>query len=174
MSNHPSRKPNRLPGYDYTQNGAYSVTICTKDRSPILWNASHFPRNVGDGSPVPQESFLSWIGAIVRQQITEIPVHYPSVTVDRYVILPDHIHLILFLHRDFGTGNPSPTVGNVVGWLKYQTTKTVNAKCGTVGVKMWQRSFYDHVIRDERDYIETMQYIDNNLIRQVHHIPKGM
>ena len=63
-----------------------------------------------------------------------------------------------------GTGNPSPTIGNVVGWLKYRTTKTINQECGVPGAKFWQRSYYDHVIRNEQDYIETIRYIENNPI----------
>ena len=157
----PTRKPNRLSRFDYTQNGAYFITVCTQDRKPILWD-------VGDGFPVPpspQNVPLSRMGKIVRRQIGEISEHFPSVTVDRFVIMPDHIHLILFLHRDFGTGNPSPTMGNVVGWLKYQTTKAINGENATTGSRFWQRSFYDHVIRTEQDYVETAQYIANNPAR---------
>lgn len=178
---YPSRKPNRLPHYDYTRNGAYFVTICTKDRQPCLWDASYKNCNpdttqgfAEDGSPVPQGNVLSRIGTIVLQKIAEVSVHFPSVTVDRFAIMPDHVHLLLFLHRNPGTGNPSPTMGNVVGWLKYQTTKNVNAENGTAVAGLWQRSYYDHVIRDHQDYMEKMQYIDNNLIRRMNHIPKGM
>ena len=92
-----SRKQNRLENYDYSQNGAYFVTICTQDRKPVLGAI------VGDGFPVPKP-----IGEIAEEYIRRISEKYPDVTVDQYVIMPDHIHILL---RIDGTGNPSPTNG---------------------------------------------------------------
>ena len=143
-----SRKHNRLEYYDYSQNGAYFVTICTKDRKPVL------SAIVGDGFPVPKP-----IGEMSEEYIRRISEHYPNVTVDRYVIMPDHIHILL---RIDGTGNPSPTMGNVVGWYKYQVTKQANLLLNTPGEKLFQRSYYDHVIRNQRDYDEIWKYIENN------------
>ena len=76
--------------------------------------------------------------------------------------MPDHIHLLLRIDQDSETGNPSPTLGNVVGWYKYQVTKQVNLQFGQQGEKIFQRSYYDHVIRNQRDYEEIWQYIENN------------
>lgn len=78
------RKPNRIPEYDYNQNGAYFVTICTQGRKPILSTI------VGDGFPVPKP-----VGLIADEYIRKIPEKYPPVSVDRYVIMPDHIHILL-------------------------------------------------------------------------------
>ena len=143
-----SRKHNRLENYDYSQNGAYFVTICTQDRKPVLSTI------VGDGFPVPKP-----IGKISEEYIRWIAEKYPNVTVDRYVIMPDHIHILL---RIDGTGNPSPTIGNVVGWYKYQVTKQANLLLNKPGEKLFQRSYYDHVIRNQQDYDEIWQYIENN------------
>ena len=145
----PVRKPNRLTEYDYSQNGAYFVTICTQDRKPIL------SKIVGDGSPVPKST-----GIIAEEYIQKIPEKYPAVTVDRYVIMPDHIHMLLRI--DIGTGNPSPTLGNIIGWYKYQVTKEVNQQEQNAGEKLFQRSYYDHVIRNQQDYNEIWEYIENN------------
>ena len=98
-----------------------------------------------------------------------IPEKYPQVTVDKYVIMPDHIHMIIriddvgeafrlpcnshVMQRD-GTGDPSPTVGNIVGWYKYQVSKQINQLRNALGEKVFQRSYYDHVIRNQRDYEE--------------------
>ena len=112
---HPERKINRLTEYDYGQNGAYFVTICTQDRHKILSTI------VGDGFPVPQP-----YGIIAEKYIARIPEKYPLVAVDKYVIMPDHIHLLLRFSWDLGTGDPSPTLGNVIGWYKYQVTKQIN------------------------------------------------
>ena len=143
------RKPNRLTEYDYSQNGIYFVTICTQDRKKVLSNI------VGDGFPVPKPT-----GKIAEEYIHIIPERYPTVSVDRYVIMPDHIHMLL--RMDNGTGNPSPTLGNVIGWYKYQVTKQVNAKFNHSSEKLFQRSYYDHVIRNQRDYNEIWEYIENN------------
>ena len=145
------RKPNRLPEYDYSQNGAYFITICTHERRKILSTI------VGDGFPVPKPC-----GIIAEKFIAQISEKYPSVNVDRYVIMPDHIHLLLRFELDNGTGNPSPTLGNVIGWYKYQVTKEINWQLKTQGDKFFQRSYYDHVIRNQKDYDEIWQYIENN------------
>ena len=142
------RKQNRLPEYDYSQNGAYFITICTQDREPVLSEI------VGDGFPVPKP--CGKIAATVLHQISE---RYPCVSVDKYVIMPDHIHILL---RIDGTGNPSPTLGNVVGWYKYQATKEVNRWLQRQGMRLFQRSYYDHVIRNQGDYNEIWEYIENN------------
>ena len=146
------RKPNRLSDYDYNQNGAYFVTICTQDRRTILSDI------VGDGFPVPKP-----IGLIAEEYIRQIPIKYPTVCVDRYMIMPDHIHMLLRIDIvQNGTGNPSPTLGNIVGWYKYQVTKEANKCDHTAGEKLFQRSYYDHVIRNQLDYDEIWEYIENN------------
>ena len=90
-------------------------------------------------------------------QITE---KYPSVSVEKHVIMPDHIHILLRI--DNGTGNPSPTLGNIIGWYKYQVTKEVNRQNYTAGEKLFQRSYYDHVIRNQQDYNAVWEYIEQN------------
>lgn len=145
------RKVNRLPNYDYSQNGAYFVTVCTQDRRKILSDI------VGDGFPVPKP-----YGMVAEEIIRQIPEKYPAVSIDNYVIMPDHIHILLRIDLAYGTGNPSPTLGNIIGWYKYQVTKQVNLRFGQQGDKLFQRSYYDHVIRNDRDYEDTWQYIESN------------
>ncbi|MBQ8748736.1 MAG: transposase [Oscillospiraceae bacterium] len=145
----PNRKPNRLETYDYSQNGVYFITVCTQDRKKIL------SQIVGDGFPVPTS-----IGLIAEEYICRIKEKYLAVFVDRYVIMPDHIHMLIRIDR--GTGNPSPTLGNVVGWYKYQVTKNTNLHMDMPGARLFQRSYYDHVIRNQQDYDEIWEYIDNN------------
>lgn len=145
----PKRKINRLADYDYNQNGAYFITICTQDRKPIL------SQIVGDGSPVPKTA-----GLIAEKTIMQITEKYPSVSVEKHVIMPDHIHILLRI--DNGTGNPSPTLGNIIGWYKYQVTKEVNRQNYTAGEKLFQRSYYDHVIRNQQDYNAVWEYIEQN------------
>ena len=145
------RKINRLCDYDYNTYGAYFVTICTQNRRKILSEI------VGDGFPVPKPC-----GRIAEETIQQIPNKYPAVSVDKYVIMPDHIHMLLMIDGKEGTGNPSPTLGNVIGWYKYQVTKQINAHYDQQGEKIFQRSYYDHVIRNRPDYDDVWQYIENN------------
>lgn len=149
----PQRKNNRLKEYDYSQNGAYFITLCTKDRKRILSEI------VGEGSPLPQ---LSEYGIVAEQWIKKISEKYQHISLDHYVIMPDHIHLLLMVENSGGRGNPAPTIGTIMGWLKYQITKNCNHINNSAGESIFQRSYYDHVIRNEQDYYEIWEYIENN------------
>lgn len=173
----PIRKPNRLPLFDYAQNGAYMITICTIERRRVLWKGEDrirlqngtFSEECRDGSrPRANMDFLSDVGRMAEKAILRIPIVYPSVCVDRYCIMPDHVHLLLRIQSSDADGRmrSAPTISTVVG----QTKRIVSKWAGQT---IWQKSFHDHVIRNEQDYIEAMRYIDNNLVRQTEHIPKG-
>ena len=149
----PSRKPNRLPQFDYSTPGAYFITICTKDRQKMLWE------NVGASIARPQTPQLSRAGQIVEQAIRNIPSHYPAIAVDRYVVMPNHIHLLLQIRTD-ESGRPmvAPTISTVVQQMKGYVTKQL-------GGSIWQKLFHDHVVRNEKDYQIIWEYIENNPIR---------
>lgn len=91
-----------------------------------------------------------------------MPDKYPEISVDRYVIMPNHIHILLSVAKGYGRGDPSPTVDSAVGWIKYQCTKEINKTRNAVGEKVFQRSFYDHVVRNYEDYLEINKYIYEN------------
>ena len=150
--NLPIRKPTRLKNYDYSSAGAYFITICTHNRKNIFSNI------VGEGSPLPQ---LTTKGKLAEEYVLKINEKYPCVKIDKYVIMPNHMHLILRIDND-GRGNPSPTVSNVVGWLKYSITKQINRNHDTAGNIIFQRSFHDHVIRDYDDYLKIWEDISTN------------
>ena len=150
----PQRKPNRISNFDYRSHGAYFVTICTHERRNTLCSI------VGDGFPIPKPS-----GTIAASVIAAIPEHFPQVRVDHSVVMPNHIHLLLFIDSSSSPHLPCPTLGNVIGWYKYQVTKQINLSCGTAGAKVFQRSYHDHVIRGQRDYDQIWEYIDTNPLR---------
>ena len=103
----PRRKPNRLPNYDYSQAGYYFITLCTKDKQPLFWQPS-----VGaDIIRPPQGIQLSSIGRVVDEAIRAIPAHYPNVALDKFVVMPNHIHLILALAEPDGRIISAPTPG---------------------------------------------------------------
>ena len=156
--NYPKRKPNRLPQYDYSTPGTYFITICAYERKCVLSHVQ-VSKPVGDGLARPVVS-LTNLGGIVEQQIVAIHKRFPTVLVDAYVIMPNHIHLLLSLQDDAGRASASPTVGSVVGAFKSLSTRAARPYLG--GKPLFQRSFYDHVIRGEKDYSETWAYIDGN------------
>ena len=146
----PRRKQIRLAKYDYSSANAYFITICTKNRKNLFW------QNVGAIIDRPENVPLTALGAIVRNCIEEIPTHYPAVSVDQYVIMPNHIHLLLQIHTD-GNGRSmiAPTISTVVRLMKGAVSRTA-------GFPVWQKGFYDHVIRGEQDYREIWNYIEGN------------
>lgn len=146
----PQRKPNRLPCFDYSIPGAYFITICTKERKCVFWD------NVGASIARPQKPTLSWCGRIVDAAIRSIPTHYPAITMDHYVVMPNHIHLLLQINTD-RDGRPmvAPTISCIVQQFKGVVTKQI-------GYSIWQKLFHDHVIRGENDYLKIWQYIDDN------------
>ncbi len=149
------RKKLRLENYDYSQNGAYFVTVCTQKRRNILSRI-----NVGEGfHPLPVIE-LSEIGKEIENTIHFINKNYNNVFIDKYVIMPNHIHLIIFLGCENLGGHGNPPLQNVVGQLKSFTTK----KYGEV---FWQRSFYEHIVRNEKEYNEIWEYIDTNPLKWV-------
>ena len=143
---YPVRKSPRLPNYDYSSTNYYFITICTHEKKCFFGNLNQ----------------LNALGKIAQQNIIDIPQHYTGVSVDCYVIMPNHIHIMLSLSVEDGRGDPSPTVTSVMGWLKYNATKRINEIRGTVGSRVFQRSFYDRVVRDMDEYIALLRYIDEN------------
>lgn len=155
--NLPKRKPNRLKDYDYSHEGAYFITICTKDKKEILSRIKTNP--VGANSVRPNEVRLTVIGEITEKGIIGIDEHYKNVFVDNYVIMPNHIHLIIRIDNSEcdidGRTVFAPTISRTIKQFKAYITKQT-------GNNIWQKSFYDHVIRDENDYKTKWEYIENN------------
>lgn len=145
----PKRKPNRLKRFDYSTNGAYFVTICTKNKQCIF------------GSVGADSISARMIDSIFIKTINE----YPNVYSPKYVIMPNHFHAIIVIDR--ADMESAPTVSEVIQSFKRQTTIEY-IKLVKTGVlppfdkAIWQRSFYDHIIRNENDYNEIWQYIDHN------------
>ena len=149
--NLPKRKSTRLKGYDYSTPGAYFITICTDNRKCILSNIV-----VGEGLCALPKHTLTTIGENVEKSIQYIDNNYDGVAIDKYVIMPNHIHLIVILDDSGGRGNPP--LQNIIGQLKSYTTKEF-------GDTLWQRSYHDHIIRGEKDYQKIWEYIDTNVVR---------
>ena len=193
----PRRKTIRLQNYDYSQNGAYFVTICTAHKRPLFGVVRR-----GDPCgrpPVPVYAELSEIGRIVESYLTEIPSHYPDVHLASYVIMPDHIHMILVLTqnqperagqcpapteesdlscRRGGTPGPPATTEKPVPPCRRGGTpgppalpKIINAfkslTTRKAGCSLWQRGYYEHILRNQQDFDEAAGYIAGNPFRRL-------
>ena len=156
----PIRKPNRLPEYDYSQNGAYFVTVCIADKNNLFWDtvgAAISRPQIEDEELVPQPP-LSTYGRIVEQGIQNIPHCYPSVSVEKYCIMPDHIHMILCFAKDSERQITAPTLSRVVGQMKRWVSKQI-------GAGIWQKTYFDRVIRNSTEYTEIWCYIHENPLK---------
>ena len=157
MKKLPSRKKIRLHGYDYSQQGAYFITICVKDHKNLL------------GKIFDNTIVLSEYGQIAKNEIEHIPHIRKECTVDNYVIMPNHIHLIVRIVHVGDDGNRPAntteradchpplrrTLSNMVQGFKGAVTRQI-------GIPIWQRSYHDRIIRTEESYNRISYYIDEN------------
>ena len=173
MNDLPKRKSIRIENYDYSTPGAYFITVCTANREKLFWSdrrgelrSPAYDARTGDHrSPLRVE--LSEIGKIVDAEISKMNAVYDRVRVDKYCIMPDHIHFISSIDTEengrtrrgeLRSPACAPTISRVMKQFKGSITKQV-------GRPIWQKSFYDHGIRNQRDYNEIWQYIENNPLK---------
>ena len=158
----PKRKQPRLKGYDYSTSGAYFITICTHNRKCLL---SHIVGAIHE-SP---ENKLTQYGQFAEEIIKALPDRF-DVSIPKYVIMPNHIHLIIEIMNDTDKRaiRESPLrynrscIDKIVGFFKMNVSKRIHT---TYSDKVWQRSYHDHIIRGEEDYKKIWEYIDTNIIK---------
>ena len=150
----PRRKNIRLKGYDYSSDGFYFITICSQNRRKILSEI------VGQGL-APAECILTNIGKIAGEQLLALESRYPTIKVHKYVIMPNHIHAIIAIDNTAAGASPRPTLSDVI--CAYKSTTSRLCKIAGYKEKLFQNSFYDHIIRGESDYREIWEYIDCNI-----------
>lgn len=138
---YPQRKHPRLKKYDYSSPGYYFVTICTHGKSCLFGLAPH----------------LTDYGRIAREGLQYIPKHFPGVRLDKYVVMPNHIHAIVILPP----GNSG--LSTLIGAYKSYVTRRIHED--SPDIRVWQESFHDHVIRDQRGYEKIWLYIDTNPLK---------
>ncbi len=161
------RRSIRLKSYDYAQPGTYFVTVCTHRLGNLF------------GEVVDGKMILNVMGRIVEEEWRKTPKIRPYVKLDEYVIMPNHLHGIVMIvddHPNVGaTGPVAPTenlgrpkgpqpgsLGAIIGQFKPAVTKRINRMRDTPGQSVWQRNYYEHIIRDERSLHRIQQYVDNN------------
>jgi REP element-mobilizing transposase RayT len=164
--NLPHRKSIRLKGYDYSFPGEYFVTICTNNHECIF------------GNIIREEMKLSQEGMITQRCWEEIPNHFLNVQLDEYIIMPNHIHgIIILLESIVGTRHAvslqqeqfsKPVEGSVptiVRSFKSAVTKRIHEIMNTRSSPVWQKRFYDRIIRNEKELDTIRDYISNNVLR---------
>jgi len=145
----------RLQHYDYAKTGAYFVTICTHNRTCTFGEVT--------GSLMIQNE----AGRMVESIWCAIPGHYSNVSIDAFVVMPNHVHGILFITKDLvgarfiATESIAPNLGEVVRAFKARYSHAINKIHGK-GTLLWQRNYYEHVVRDEDDLMRIREYIENN------------
>lgn len=147
------RKLPRLKEYNYSTSGAYFVTICTHNKKCLFGHIMY----VGN-DPVVKYSL---IGEIAKQCLLEIEHHYSNVKIDNWVIMPNHVHILFRITDQINPFVKQYDIPNVVGKYKASVTRTVGNVIMDPG-KVWQSSFHDHIIRNERDYQKIWEYISGN------------
>jgi len=152
------RRSIRLKDYDYSQAGAYFLTICTYNRECTLGD-------VVDGVIV-----LNDFGKIVESVWSDLPKHYSDVRLDAFIIMPNHVHSIIFIvganvragFKPAPTTNKRHPLSELVRGFKTFSSRCVNEIRGLSGTPVWQRNYYEHIIRNEKDLNEIREYIVNN------------
>jgi len=169
------RRSIRLKGYDYTRAGAYFVTICALERECLFGD-------IVDGMMV-----MNQFGDLVEAAWHDLPSHYPWVALDRFVVMPNHVHGIIVLdgtitlvgagfkpaHHDYADIDragfkPAPTsdkrhgLPEMVRAFKTFSARSINGTRNSSGVPVWQRNYYEHVIRDDADYSRIAEYVVTN------------
>ena len=159
MNKLPKRKNIRLKGYDYSSCGYYFITVCTHQRQCLF--SMSFVGN--DLRVVPEKTPQN---LMIEKWINELQNKF-YVTIDKYVIMHDHIHLILIIDTERHAGRSLP---DIMQWFKTMTTNEYiklvrNGMIKPFNKKLWQKSYYEHIIRDDRDYEEIAEYIMNNPLK---------
>ena len=150
MNDLPKRKLIRLPEYDYSQNNYYFVTICTHNKKHLFGMGEH----------------VTAYGLCAEKHLHRINSFFPCVRVDKYVVMPNHIHAIIAIEQNPAARKnacPTPTLGTVIGNYKAAVSREIHRIDPNQIV--WQTRYYDHVIRNQQDYEAVWQYIDENPLK---------
>jgi len=150
------RKLNRLKDYDYSQNGYYFVTICTKNREAWF------------GKIESDKMILNMFGEITKNFWVEIPKHFKNVSLDEFIVMPNHIHgIVIIVGNAYMRSLQDRTkmlLSRIIQQYKSSVTREINSLQNDFCFK-WHKSFYDHIIKDEKTLNNIREYITNNPLK---------
>jgi REP element-mobilizing transposase RayT len=175
MNNNPNiyhRRSIRLKGYDYSQAGLYFISICTQNKKCI------FGEIIDDGNDI-MVCVLNEYGRIVENAWIKTAEMRSNIYLDAFVIMPNHIHSIIHINTNTTVGaycntplqhkslfkSPSNNIGAIIRGYKSCVTKQINILRNSPGVPVWQRNYYEHIVRNEKSYHQILEYIKNNPIK---------
>ena len=152
------RKSYRLKEYDYSQAGFYFVTICTRNREQLFGE-------INDGVMI-----LNDFGKIVENWIKEISIHFDNVEIDYFCIMPNHVHIIININESdiVGAIHELPLqrrqmlLPKIIGYFKMNSSKQINIFRNSSGIPVWQRNYYEHIIKNDKELFEIRKYIEYN------------
>jgi REP-associated tyrosine transposase len=171
------RRSIRLGGYDYSQPGAYFLTVCVSGKEHLF------------GEIVEGQMLANERGELVARQWSDLPRHYPEIRLDAFCVMPNHVHGIIEIvapdvrairessgqkpraEHTVGAIHESPLrrrrmlLPRIIGRFKMNTTKRINQVNGTAGRSVWQRNYYEHIIRNSRELDIIREYISTNPVR---------
>lgn len=152
---YPKRRNLRLQGYDYSWQGAYFVTLCTRDKQSLF------------GQIINSTMKLNPFGEVVESVWKEIPLHYPQINNQVFIVMPNHVHGIVTINQVERAGSkPAPTktysLSEIIRAFKTYSSRRINELRNSQGTSVWQRSYYERVIRTENDYYQIGEYIFYN------------
>ncbi len=166
----PKRISPRLTNFNYSSTNMYFITVCTHERKNLF------------GEIVKAEMELNWKGKIVEKTWLNLPQYYPNTVLDKFIVIPNHFHGLISIFEKVGDEfnssrniidradlKPVPTkqhgLSEVIRGFKSFSTRKINKTNNSPGAKLWQRSFYDHIIRNNEDYYHTQMYIESNPLK---------
>ncbi|PSB43071.1 transposase [Chamaesiphon polymorphus] len=141
------RQSIRLNGYDYSRSGAYFITICTHDREYLF------------GEIVNEAIELNTLGELARSHWQQLSQHHPNIIIDESIVMPNHLHGIIILESSTGS---TKSISEIIRGFKTFSAKAINKERGLRGIPVWQRNYYDRIIRNELELDRVRQYIMNN------------
>ncbi|MCP4680976.1 MAG: transposase [Desulfobacterales bacterium] len=161
----PRRKSIRLKGYDYSRAGTYFITICTQNRSCLF------------GQIENGKMILNEYGKIIKTTWEWLQQQYEYIDPDEFVVMPNHLHGIIvlrsrggspygrFANRPYNATGKHKPLGRLIGAFKTVSTKQINKIRQTPGAKLWQRNYYEHIIRNDKSYHQIAEYIQTNPLK---------
>lgn len=155
----PTRKDVRLSEYDYSSQGCYFITICTKDKVQYLGRIRETICDDDHNRRIVCDVVYSKVGCIAKEELINIPIHFSFVRIDSYVIMPDHIHILIELSEHLDHSIRRPSLSNIIGLYKSGVSRICRQKELYIA---WQRNFHEHIIHSDAEKHQIREYIQSN------------
>ena len=170
----PTRKSTRLPDYDYSQNGCYFVTICTASKKPLFGRYLVGALHEAPAVKMPCSRFiaLNRRGVITKEILYSLPKRFLQIQIENAIIMPNHIHLLLTIDWENGKWERAlheaplqrSLLAQVIGYFKANTSKELHKT--EPNLQVWQRGFYEHIIRNKTEFRRAWEYIEYNALKE--------